>query len=270
MLLLAQRAFGLDAERTTLTHDDLLRCQGILWALPAEEIAERYQLDTKRARIITAGALILSALLETFKLKELHISSFGIREGLALAYARNGEQWLQHAEQQARQGEEASQQLIKDNIASSDTMIAQESFGEAGRRMFQERADTMFSWREAVLRHDDIEAVHKMRVASRRLRAVMDAYQSVCEPKRFKTAYQQVKNIADILGLARDTDVMIENIRQQGEQSSSAEQAACNWLVEQLDNYRQQHQRQLEKYLRQLDDKAFLQDLHACLPEGKA
>ncbi|GCE25554.1 hypothetical protein KDA_10380 [Dictyobacter alpinus] len=270
LLLLSQRAFRLDPQRATLTYDDLLRCQGLLWALSAEEIAERYQLDVKRARIISAGALILSAVLETFKLKELQISTLGIREGLALAYARNGDQWLQRAEQQARQGSQSSQQLIKDSVADFAPTLKQETFGEAGRRMFRERAEIMISWHEEVLRHEDIEAVHKMRVASRRLRAVMDAYQAICDPKRFKAVYRQVKNTADMLGLARDTDVMIENIRRQGAKGSSAEQAGCNWLIEQLDSYRQQHQRQLEKYLQNLDYEAFLQELDACLPAEEA
>ena len=35
----------------------------------------------------------------------------------------------------------------------------------------------------AAVKNENIEAVHKMRVASRRLRAVLDAYQSICNPK---------------------------------------------------------------------------------------
>lgn len=33
-----------------------------------------------------------------FRLKELHISPQGIREGILLAYARSGEHWLQYNE----------------------------------------------------------------------------------------------------------------------------------------------------------------------------
>ncbi|GLV57207.1 hypothetical protein KDH_40440 [Dictyobacter sp. S3.2.2.5] len=267
LLSLARRAFKLDEGADVLTYEDLLRCQGLLWALPAEEVASRYELDVQRARIITAGALILLAIFEVFHLKEIHISTFGIREGLAMAYCREGEQWLQRAQQQAEASEQSSQQLITDNELMDSVVTYRDDFISTGRRLFQERARTMLDWRDDVLRHDDIEAVHKMRVASRRLRAVMDAYQSVCNPKKFKAVYRQVKELADTLGLARDTDVMIENLRKQSENTSLVEQQGAEWLIEQLNAYRQEHQRQIEQCLQPLKDKAFLRRVMACLPE---
>ncbi|GHO87340.1 Ppx/GppA phosphatase family protein [Dictyobacter formicarum] len=270
LLLLSQRAFKLDDSVSILTYEDLLRCEGLLWALPAEEIARRYQLDVQRARIIAAGALILTAVLETFHLKEIHISSFGIREGLAMVYCREGEQWLQRAQQQAQVSQQTSQQLIADRELMDSTVTYHDDFVSTGRRLFQERAETMLSWRDEVLSQEDSEAVHKMRVASRRLRAVMDAYQSVCDPQKFKVAYQQVRELADILGPARDTDVMIENLHRQSENVSLAQQQGCEWLIQQLTNYRQEHQRKMEQYLQSLKDKAFLRRVMACLPEEEA
>ncbi|GCE17653.1 Ppx/GppA phosphatase family protein [Dictyobacter kobayashii] len=267
LLLLSKRAFSLDEDLDVLTYEDLLRCEGLLWALPAEEVAQRYQLDVQRARIITAGALILRAILETFHLKEIHVSSFGIREGLALAYCRDGERWLQRAQQRAESAQQSSQQVIAGSELLNDTTTYHDDFGMTGRRMFQERAEDMLSWREAVLRRKDIEAVHKMRVASRRLRATMDAYQSVCDPKKFSAVYRQVKEIADVLGVARDTDVMIENLHQQAGQGSLAEQQGCEWLVQQLTNYRQEHQEKVEQVLRSLDERSFMRKVMACLPE---
>lgn len=266
LLLLAQRAFGLETDCSVLTRDDLVRCEGLLWSLSAEEVAERYQFDIKRARILSAGVLILLAILEVFRLDEIHVSTYGIREGLALAYARDGAQWLERAQQRAQASKHVSQDLIvaKDN---SSTPTYHDDFATAGCMMFSERAKVMLNWREAVLKHEDIEAVHKMRVASRRLRAVMDAYQSICEPKSFKKAYRQVKDIADVLGIARDTDVMIENLQGQTKRVPAAERAGIEWLIEQLAVYRQQHQKKLEKFLQTLDDEAFLQAIAVCLPE---
>jgi exopolyphosphatase/pppGpp-phosphohydrolase len=263
LLALAKRAFDLDAASTVLTHDDLLRCEGLLWAMPAEEIARRYQLDRKRARILSAGVLILLAILDMSDLKDLHISSYGIREGLALAYARDGDDWLQRAQQSAQGGSQ-------DVVVDEPTVTYHHSFIEVGRQMFRERAEKMVSWREVVLKHEDVEAVHKMRVASRRLRAVLDAYQSICQPKLFKKVYQQVKDTADILGMARDTDVMIINLQQKLEQVSDAEKAGINWLIDSLYQYRQQHQQKLEIYLQKWNQEAFLSQLEACLSEGEA
>jgi CHAD domain-containing protein len=136
--------------------------------------------------------------------------------------------------------------------------------------MLQERLDKMLEWRSDVLKHQDIEAVHKMRVASRRLRAVLDAYQSVCDARAFNKVYRQVKDLADMLGKARDTDVMIERLNKMCASAGQSEQAGLTWLVEHLCSYRQQHQQQLEVFLQQLDDDALRKQIRLCLPEGSS
>src|SRR5205823_1681518 len=55
----------------------------------------------------------------------------------------------------------------------------------------------------------DIERVHDMRVASRRLRAVLEIF-APCFPKaEFRDALRDVKALADALGERRDPDVHI-------------------------------------------------------------
>jgi exopolyphosphatase/pppGpp-phosphohydrolase len=261
LLLMAQRAFDLDAASDVLTHDDLVRCEGLLWALPAEEIAQRYQIDVKRVRMIAAGVLVLQAMLERFHLTELHISSNGIREGLALAYARYGDQWLEMGQKDAQASTQNAQQITTETPRTAYT----EPFVQAGARMLRERAQAMFSWRTAVLKNEDVEAVHKMRVASRRLRAVMDAYESVADRKRFRPLYRLVKETADVLGAARDTDVMIGNLRQRIEEASAEEQSALRWLIARLITYREQHQHKLVAHIEQLDEAVFMKQLDGCL-----
>src|SRR5205823_14557100 len=78
-----------------LTQRDLLRCQGLLCALPAEEIAQRFEQPVGRARILLAGALIISAMMTRLQLDQIGISPHGIREGVLLAYERYGASWLE-------------------------------------------------------------------------------------------------------------------------------------------------------------------------------
>jgi CHAD domain-containing protein len=120
------------------------------------------------------------------------------------------------------------------------------------------------------LKDEDIEAVHKMRVASRRLRATLDAFESCCEPKAFKQVYRSVTKAADRLGAARDTDVMIENLRGQLDSITSDEQPGMQWLIERLQSFRQEKQRELEEFLRYLDRKALEQQVDECIPKEKA
>jgi CHAD domain-containing protein len=55
----------------------------------------------------------------------------------------------------------------------------------------------------------DIEAVHKMRVASRRLRAALAVFADVLPGKRVKRWQKGVRSLTTALGNARDTDVQI-------------------------------------------------------------
>lgn len=95
LLKLARRAFKLDEGTHILTYRDLSACQGLLNALPAEEIAQRFEQNIDRARILTAGSLVMQIVMEYLHLNEIHISSHGVREGALLACSRYGNNWLQ-------------------------------------------------------------------------------------------------------------------------------------------------------------------------------
>src|SRR5512140_2534886 len=56
----------------------------------------------------------------------------------------------------------------------------------------------------------DIEAVHRMRVASRRLRAALPLFSGCFSKKRQKSWIKQLQNLTSALGAARDTDVQID------------------------------------------------------------
>jgi len=126
----------------------------------------------------------------------------------------------------------------------------------------------MLEWPEEVLKHEDVEAVHKMRVATRRLRATLDAYQSICDPNSFKKAYRQVTRIADALGAARDTDVMLLNLHAQLEHVKNEEKAGVEWLVERLQTFREQKQLELESFLQRLDEDDLKKQIDLSIVEG--
>ena len=252
LLFLVQQAFKQRDNHATLTRDDLLQCEGLFQALSSEQLAERYHVDVKRARVLPAGALIIRTVMEHFHLHTAQVSMNGIREGLLLAYTRDRETWLDHVQQQAH---------------SSNQDEQNDTFASSGRALLDDYAHKMFSWREDVLKHEDIEAVHKMRVATRRLRAVMDAYESICEPKQFQKVYTQVKHTADMLGQARDTDVMIAGLQQQLQQTSPDDQPGIHWLIDRLTAYRTRYQHDLDTCLKGLDENIFMRQLGSCLPE---
>ena len=73
---------------------------------------------------------------------------------------------------------------------------------------------------------DDIERVHDMRVATRRLRAAIEVFAPCFPRKRHRAALKQVKALADALGERRDRDVAIEPLEGFAAEMASGERAA--------------------------------------------
>jgi CHAD domain-containing protein len=86
------------------------------------------------------------------------------------------------------------------------------SFGVAARRAVKVRAKEVFKHSEGVLDLDDVERVHDMRVATRRLRAALEVFEPCFPHKRHRKALKRVKALADALGERRDVDVEIERL----------------------------------------------------------
>jgi CHAD domain-containing protein len=97
--------------------------------------------------------------------------------------------------------------------AAEIDVVPDEPYALAGARIVRVRTAELFEYDEGVLDTVDIERVHDMRVASRRLRAVLEVF-APCFPKQpYKAALRDVKALADALGERRDPDVHLEAMR---------------------------------------------------------
>jgi CHAD domain-containing protein len=114
------------------------------------------------------------------------------------------------------------------------------TFGEAAASAILVRAGEVFAFTHSVLDTDDIEAVHDMRVATRRLRAAMEVYAPALPTKTFSSALREVKALADDLGARRDPDVAIEELQRIEEALPEDDRLGVDHLVEAL-RRRQEH-----------------------------
>lgn len=71
------------------------------------------------------------------------------------------------------------------------------------------KIDALTAETTGVKEAEDIECIHRMRVASRRLRAAMPLFASCFPGKKYNTWFDEVRQITRVLGEARDTDVQI-------------------------------------------------------------
>lgn len=72
------------------------------------------------------------------------------------------------------------------------------------------RTTEVFEFASGVLDTGDIERVHDMRVATRRLRAALEVFRPSFPKDEFKQALRDVKALADALGARRDPDVALQ------------------------------------------------------------
>lgn len=75
--------------------------------------------------------------------------------------------------------------------------------------MVKVRAEEVFERADGVLDLDEVERVHDMRVATRRLRAALELFEPCFPSKRHRKALKRVRALADALGERRDLDVEI-------------------------------------------------------------
>jgi CHAD domain-containing protein len=96
-----------------------------------------------------------------------------------------------------------------------------------------------------VLRHDpgtrlgrDSEAVHQMRVATRRIRAILRAVRSFLSPEWTDHVRQEMGWIASLLGEVRDWDVLLEYFRQNSHDFSPHEQRSFQSILNKFEDQR--------------------------------
>jgi len=107
----------------------------------------------------------------------------------------------------------------------------EEPFARAAARVIEVRAAEVFEHSAGVLEIDEVERLHDMRVATRRLRAAMEVFEPCFPGKRHRKALKRVKRLADALGERRDRDVAIEFLEGFAAEIAAGDRAALEALV---------------------------------------
>jgi len=126
----------------------------------------------------------------------------------------------------------------------------EETFSASAERVVAVRAAEVFEHSDGVLDVEDIEALHDMRVATRRLRAALEVFAPCFPAKRHRKALKRVKKLADALGERRDRDVAIEFLVGFVGEAPEADGAAIEALIERLRREQRQANEELEPFLK--------------------
>jgi len=107
-------------------------------------------------------------------------------------------------------------------------------FTAAAVRVVGTRTEEVFEQATGVLDLDDVERVHDMRVATRRLRAALEVFEPCFPGKPWRKALERVKALADALGERRDLDVEIELLEGLSGEIAEDDRFAVAVLIEDL------------------------------------
>ena len=111
---------------------------------------------------------------------------------------------------------------------------AELSYREAAASTVAVRTQELFDHAEGVLDTSDIERVHDMRVATRRLRAVLEIYEPCFSRKALRDVLTDVKALADALGARRDPDVQTAGLTAFAAAVPEADRPGVESLIERL------------------------------------
>jgi CHAD domain-containing protein len=130
------------------------------------------------------------------------------------------------------------------------SLSADQPYASAAGEIIGERAKALFAHkRKRVLDTADIEGVHEMRVATRRLRAALEVFGPALDRKRGARTLRDVKTLAEALGERRDRDVQLELLAQLHSESAGAERRAVELLARELRSEQRQANAELSDAL---------------------
>jgi CHAD domain-containing protein len=113
-------------------------------------------------------------------------------------------------------------------------LAAEQRYGLAAARIVGVRAAEVVEHAEAVLDISDIERVHDMRVATRRLRAALEVCEACFPKKQFRATLREVKAIAEALGERRDRDVSIAALERFAAEMPALDRPGVESLIDEL------------------------------------
>jgi CHAD domain-containing protein len=109
---------------------------------------------------------------------------------------------------------------------------------------------------------DRVEAVHAMRVASRRLRAFVDLFRPQLPPKLAGRARRELRRIGRTLGPLRELDVHVQRLDATRLAAEDAvERAAVEVVLERIERRRRRAERRARRRLAEIDLEALRADL---------
>ena len=132
-------------------------------------------------------------------------------------------------------------------------LSGQMRYSDAATATIAVRSDELFDHAAGVLDVTNIDAVHAMRVATRRLRSVLEFYEPCLDSEQLEPILDQICELADVLGQRRDPDVELEALAGFAAAASDAERSGIERFIDRTSEQQQQANAELAQMLGQIE-----------------
>jgi CHAD domain-containing protein len=141
-------------------------------------------------------------------------------------------------------------------VKETDTME------QAGRKILRFHFAHMLNHEKGTHLGEDIEELHDMRVATRRMRAAFDVFGQYFKPKSVKKHLKRLRTAGRTLGRVRDLDVFMEKAQQYLETFPERERTGLAPLLNTWGQKRAEERQKLVSYLESEEHQQFKQDFN--------
>jgi len=168
----------------------------------------------------------------------------------------------------------ATASLTRDDLLGALTSARQpvtpeDTMPEAGRKVLLSQFHDMLEHEAGSRAGADIEDVHDMRVATRRMRSTLQMLEPYFKPKVIKSYRDYLRRLARALGAVRDLDVLIADIERYAETLDETTRAHLKATLDLLNADREDARAYLNRTLDKGDYQRFVDDFaHFLLTPG--
>jgi len=261
-ILLRQPIEGLDADAqravgaTAFLHRGTISPQRIAEILP-EPLAEVVR---RRALVVVALVRMANAL-DSAGARDLELAGCEVTES-AVRITIDGEKVAKAAKRASKAADlwdmlygtplvwetpevERRRAIVKTGVG----MRASDSMGQAAAKVLDHHYQTMLDNEEGTRLGDDIEALHDMRVATRRMRSAMRLFGPFCQSPHVSHCNTGLRRAGRALGRVRDLDVALERITDFREELVHDASVGLGSLAGHLQSQRNERRRLMVRHL---------------------
>jgi CHAD domain-containing protein len=156
-------------------------------------------------------------------------------------------------------------ELIETLQSQIQPVLPEDTMSEAGRKVLLDQFVKMLYYEDGSRSGENIEDVHDMRVATRRIRSALRLLSDYYKPKTVRAYRRPLRTVARALGAVRDLDVLITDVQQFQGTLDESHQEDIQVVIANLEAERTLARQELIRVLDEDEYRRFVEDFSAFL-----